>query len=125
MNLSLEQGFVKREATSDDVLLIISTLWRRASDIHAEPSVRVAFHCALVLGAFGGFRTGLIENITYGQIEMALIRVQGSLRAVATITMTHNKMKELSSSSETVRMRRKLPAAERVPVKTFIGSSNT
>ncbi|KAF3766355.1 hypothetical protein M406DRAFT_330180 [Cryphonectria parasitica EP155] len=65
--LSLTQTFEKREATSDDVLLILSTLWGRSRDIILEPRLRISFHGILLLSAMGGFRIGVVKDLKYRQ----------------------------------------------------------
>lgn len=87
---------MKREATSDDVLLVLSTLWKRSSDIKIMPRTRVAFHGALLLAAIRGFRISVVAEVVYQQVKLALVRVHGTARLVATITLQQNKRQELT-----------------------------
>ncbi|KAA8624040.1 hypothetical protein SMACR_12725 [Sordaria macrospora] len=85
-NLSCKQTFEKTEATTDDVLLILSTLWERAVDIPCDPRHRdntpvlvtvrhnrAAFHTLVLIGSIG-FRPGTYENILYRQVKLLVVR---------------------------------------------------
>ncbi|KJZ77307.1 hypothetical protein HIM_03031 [Hirsutella minnesotensis 3608] len=74
LGLSKQQGFEKSEITSEDVICILDTLWRRAEDIPCKPSTRLAFHCATVLGGIGGWRPGSLVRIKYQDVSIAWIR---------------------------------------------------
>lgn len=50
--LTRHQMFEKRQATAEDIILILSTLWKRAAD---------AFHSVLILCAISGFRIGVVQ----------------------------------------------------------------
>lgn len=65
MDLTREQTFVEKEATAEDIVLLIKTLWRRADDIPCSPLLRISFHNMLLLAGIGGFRPGILVNIKY------------------------------------------------------------
>lgn len=66
--------FEKKEATAEDIALILQTLWRRAEDIPCTPLTRLSFHAMLLLAAIGGFRPGVVENIKYRQVSIQIVR---------------------------------------------------
>ncbi|KAK3948663.1 hypothetical protein QBC32DRAFT_400768 [Pseudoneurospora amorphoporcata] len=72
-NLSCRQTFEKTEATTDDILLILSTLWERAVDIPCNPRCRIAFHILVLIGSIG-FRPGTYENMLYRQVKLLVVR---------------------------------------------------
>ena len=96
MDLTHHQQFIKREATSDDVLLVLSMVWKRSPNINIAPRTRVAFHGVLLLAAIGGFRMSVVAEVAYRQVELALVRVHGVARLVASITLQQNKRQELT-----------------------------
>lgn len=93
MGLSRNQMFVKKEATAEDVALILQTLWQRAEDIPCQPVTRLSFHLMLVLAAVGGFRPGVVENIKYRQVSAQVVRHRGKKRLAVTFTMQQNKQR--------------------------------
>ena len=84
---------MKTEATTDDILLILSTLWERADDIPCDPRHRLAFH-TMVLIASIGFRPGTLENMLYQQVKLLVVRDPNTMepRLVAQITINQNKL---------------------------------
>lgn len=92
--LKHEQLFVKKEATAEDILLILSTLWKRGSSIRITPRTRASFHSAVLIAAVGGFRMGVVTELTYRQVQFAIIRVQGTPQLIATLTLKQNKRQE-------------------------------
>ncbi|KAH7633844.1 hypothetical protein B0T09DRAFT_334751 [Sordaria sp. MPI-SDFR-AT-0083] len=92
-NLSCRQTFEKTEATTDDVLLILSTLWERAADIPCAPRHRLAFHTLVLIGSIG-FRPGTYENMLYRQVKLLVVRDPDTKqsRLVAEITINQNKL---------------------------------
>ncbi|KAG6353756.1 hypothetical protein INS49_005232 [Diaporthe citri] len=94
LGLEHQQLFDKREATAEDILLILKTLWERGSDIRCKPDVRVSFNAALVIAAIGGFRMGVVKDLEYRQVQLGFVRVNGRLEPVATISLLQNKRKE-------------------------------
>lgn len=93
-NLTLEQTFVKREATTTDVLIILETLWIRAVDIPCTPSDRVAFHSVILASAIGGFRPEVLMQMKYRDVKLVVVRDpnrQQRTKLVANITIHHNK----------------------------------
>lgn len=96
-NLTLKQTFVKKEATTTDVLVILRTLWRRACDIPCTASDRVAFHSVILASAIGGFRPETLMSMPYRQVSLAVVRDpvhRQKTKLVATITVHHNKRNE-------------------------------
>lgn len=66
--------------TSSDVISLLDTLWRRATDIPCRPDARLAFHCSTVLGGIGGWRPGSLVKIKYRDVSVAWIRDPTELR---------------------------------------------
>lgn len=96
MNLSLEQSFEKVETTTEDLLLLLHTLWNRAADITCSAEHRVAFHSAIILLGVGGWRSKSILDMTYEHVEIARVRDPehpGKPALVATITIHHVKQR--------------------------------
>lgn len=97
MGLSREQQFEKKEATDEDIMIILNVLWQRADCIHAEPSVRHAFHCVVLLLGIGGFRPGVVlgskasDGLKYGDVDLMLVRDGSAAKLVVTIAIKHNK----------------------------------
>lgn len=96
MDLTREQKFVKKEITSEDVALLLQTLWRYAKDIPCTPLMRLSFHYMLLLGAVRGFRPGVLLGIQYLQISLELIRLPdtGEKKLIATFTLKQNKKRK-------------------------------
>lgn len=74
MKLSLGQSFEKKEATEQDVMLMLTTLWTRPQDIPCSPEVRAAFHTAVQLGAIGGWRPASLVQVKYRDVEIGWLR---------------------------------------------------
>lgn len=93
MGLQRKQSFVKKEATSDDIALILQVLWRSADRISYDPLTRISFHYMLLVGAIGGFRPGVMVDLKYRDVCVDLIRDPNTGRRsiVATFTMRQNK----------------------------------
>ncbi|KAH8655592.1 hypothetical protein BX600DRAFT_515367 [Xylariales sp. PMI_506] len=95
-NLTRDQTFEKREMTSEDVLVLLRTVWTRGPDISCNAPDRLAFHTILVIEAIGGFRPGTVLGLRYDQVELGLVRdpIQSDKkRLVVTTTIHHNKQK--------------------------------
>jgi hypothetical protein len=95
--LTLKQTFVKREATTTDVLVILRTLWGRARNIPCTESDRVTFHSIILASAIGGFRPETLMSLPYEQVSLAVVRdptQHRSTKLVATVTVHHNKRHE-------------------------------
>ena len=85
---------MKREATDQDVVLFLSTLWGSAHVIPCEPDSRLAMHTAVLMEAIGGFRPREILGMPYRDVELAVVRDPESrdrTRLVATFTVKRNK----------------------------------
>lgn len=95
MGLSLEQSFVKKEATSDDIALLLQVLWRRADLIQCNPLTRISFHFMVLVGSLGGFRPDVITDFKYSHAGVELIRLPETGRRilVATFTIHQNKQR--------------------------------
>ncbi|KAM9873428.1 hypothetical protein VDGL01_12488 [Verticillium dahliae] len=94
LGLQRDQTFEKVEMTEKDVLLILTTLWRRADDIPCTASERVAFHFVVLMMAIGGFRQGTLTRFLYSQVRLDLVQDpsrKAHPRLVATPTVLHNK----------------------------------
>jgi hypothetical protein len=87
--------FVKKEATADDIALILQTLWRRAEDIPCKPITRLSFHAMLLLAATGGFRPGVVENVKYRQVSVQVVRHPKTQekRLITSFTLQQNKQR--------------------------------
>lgn len=98
MGLRLDQGFMKKEATSDDIVVLLQIFWKCAALIRCKPITRCSFHNMLLLGAIGGFRPGVLKNIKYRDVCLALVRIpkEEGRRLVATFTLHQNKRKASS-----------------------------
>jgi hypothetical protein len=73
-NLTLDQTFVKTEATDTDVIVILRTLWERGSHIPCSASDRLAFQCAILLSAICGARPNEIMQMPYRCVKLAVVR---------------------------------------------------
>ncbi|KAI0517218.1 hypothetical protein F5B22DRAFT_134403 [Xylaria bambusicola] len=92
--LTRKQTFIKREITSEDIALLIRTLWFRAPAIPLTSSMRVAFHSYLLVVGLGGFRNASVLNMLYEQVQFGLVRDQEdptSVKLVVHILVHHNK----------------------------------
>jgi len=96
-NLSKQLTFKKLEATSEDVIVILRTLWERSAELGISIPSRIAFHANLLLSAMGGFRPGCLGKVYYKDVVLSVIRDpqdHTKRRYAATITVRRNKMKE-------------------------------
>lgn len=93
LGLSLKQKFVKKEATAEEVTLLVKMLWHRAADIPCEPRARIAFHNMLLLSGIGGFRSGVLFNMKFHQVGLDLVLhpATGERQLVTTFTIYQNK----------------------------------
>ncbi|KAH7123438.1 hypothetical protein B0J13DRAFT_612184 [Dactylonectria estremocensis] len=97
LNLSLGQSFEKKEATEEDVMLILTTLWTRPQDIPCSPKVRAAFHAAVLLGAIGGWRPASLVQVKYRDVEIGWLRDPDDLKTyhpTAKVMVYHVKGKK-------------------------------
>lgn len=83
MGLSRKQLFVKKEATTQDIALVLQTLWHRAQDISCIPLSRVSFHAKIL-------------RIKYRQVSVELVRgsEMQKPKLVVTFTITQNKQRD-------------------------------
>jgi len=93
LGLNLGQSFEKKEATADDIMLVLLTVWQRGRDIPCRPEHRFGFHCAVMLGGFGGWRTGETIQLLYKDTVIEWIQDLDThmIWPVATITIHHVK----------------------------------
>lgn len=96
MGLTRSQTFVKREATSGDVALLLQTLWRRHDEIRCRAATRVSFHALVLIAAIGGFRPGVYLGMKYSQVAVDIVRhpITHEKRIVASFTFYQNKQKK-------------------------------
>ncbi|KAK4118961.1 hypothetical protein N657DRAFT_675226 [Parathielavia appendiculata] len=90
-----ELTFKKVETTSDDLLVLLNTLWTRAEDVPCQPESRASLHFTLILAGFG-FRPGSLLRICYNVKDLRLFVVRdphhlGEMTLAATITVVHDK----------------------------------
>lgn len=90
--LDRKQSFEKREATIEDILLVLNVLWRRPHDIPCTPDERHAFHTAVIMAGLG-FRPGSVTKLRYKQVKLyvALDPATGNIRPYADVTVYHEK----------------------------------
>ncbi|KAL2289652.1 hypothetical protein FJTKL_01892 [Diaporthe vaccinii] len=95
MGLTREQTFVEKEATAEDIALVLRTLWTRAEDIPCDPVTQVSFHNTVLLGGICGFRPGVLENLKYRQVALLVLRDPRTQRKriVASFTVRQNKQR--------------------------------
>lgn len=95
LGLRREQSFVKKEATPEDIAVVLKTLWLRAEDIPCSPVVRLAFHGVVLLSGLGGFRPGVLMSLKYSQVALDLVvdPKDGQTRLVITFTLYQNKQR--------------------------------
>ena len=98
------QQFHKAEATSEDLFLILNTIWQRADLAPCEPDVRTDFCIAILLAGITGFRPGALVPLRYDQVELSLIRDPTTRRTMltATIRLFHNKLRQCSDTQDDV-----------------------
>ncbi|KAF4955438.1 hypothetical protein FGADI_4548 [Fusarium gaditjirri] len=96
-DLSLEQSFEKSESTTEDILRLLQTLWKRAADIPCTKEHRLSFHNAIILLGIGGWRSKSVLDLQYEDVEIARVRdpETGKANLVATITIHHVKQRRL------------------------------
>ncbi|KAH7027193.1 uncharacterized protein B0I36DRAFT_364435 [Microdochium trichocladiopsis] len=92
--LTLEQTFVKQQATAEDIAVWLITLWTRSGDIDISPAKRVAFHVYVLLAGITGFRNSSLFGLPYSQVRFSLVRDpddRRNSRLVAHILIIHSK----------------------------------
>ncbi|KAJ0123520.1 Mitosis inhibitor protein kinase mik1 [Diaporthe amygdali] len=96
LNLTREQTFVKKEATAEDIVVVIKTVWLRAADIPCNPVTRVAFHSMVLAGGIVGSRPGMLVNLKYKRVALHLVLdpCTGERRPVVTFTLKQNKQQK-------------------------------
>lgn len=106
-NLATDVMVEKVEATAEDVILILDTLWERADDIPCDDDVRLDFNAITVIAALTGCRPGVLGRLTFGQFRLAYVRDprdRSRIRLVASIELERNKQRRatlLSSKPKT------------------------
>ncbi|EXL72140.1 hypothetical protein FOPG_12294 [Fusarium oxysporum f. sp. conglutinans race 2 54008] len=97
LGLQLEQTFEKKAISTDDLLLVLDTVWAEAVHIPCLPKIRLAFHTAVVLGGTGGWRPASLLGLTYRDVEIGLMRYPNDRKRVglvARIRIHHVKQKK-------------------------------
>jgi hypothetical protein len=92
-----ELTFEKVEATADDVIVVLRTLWERAADLAIDTETRIFFHANVLLSAMGGFGPGCLGKTRYKDFVLSVLRDprdRSKMKHVATITIKRNKMKD-------------------------------
>lgn len=94
MGLTRNQMFVKKEATAEDVALILHTLWQRAAEIPLTPIIRLSFHAMVLLATVGGFRPEVVEMLKYRQTSVQVVRhpKTGEKTTTVAFTLQQNKL---------------------------------
>ncbi|CVK97728.1 uncharacterized protein FMAN_16010 [Fusarium mangiferae] len=95
-NLSRTQLFDKKEMTLQDLLMVLRTVWQRASYITCQPNQRLSFSAMLIMGGIGGWRYESLKKLTYRDIELGWLRDPQNpqkARCVATVRIHHVKRK--------------------------------
>ncbi len=97
LGLELASPYEKVEATAEDVIVLLTTLWTRAEDIPAPPRVRLVFHTTVLMAALGGFRPGTLMKLKCKDFELSLICDPDDpvhYKLVVTPTVNRNKIKK-------------------------------
>ena len=98
MGLNLGQTFQKEGASRDDILTILTTIWKQADDIRCTPDDRLSFCMYVVEMGLGGWRPGELELKKYNRVKLAWVRdpVDPSItRTICWATVDHNKLRRL------------------------------
>jgi hypothetical protein len=101
--LTKQLTFEKVEATADDVIVILRTLWERAADLAIDAETRISFHANVLLSAMGGFRPGCLDKVRYRDLVLSILRDprdRSTMKHVSTITIQRNKLKDSLSASK-------------------------
>ncbi|KAF2277290.1 uncharacterized protein EI97DRAFT_441364 [Westerdykella ornata] len=94
--LSKEITFEKLEATAEDAIIILRTLWERAAELEIDMKMRIAFHANVLLSAMGGFQPSTLGKVRYRDILLSVMRNPADtkmLKHASTITILRNKLK--------------------------------
>ncbi|EFY96531.2 hypothetical protein MAA_08028 [Metarhizium robertsii ARSEF 23] len=103
VGLNLGQTFQKDGATTDDILTILSTVWKKADDIRCSPDDRLSFTMYVVEMGLGGWRPGALELKKYNHVTLAWVRdpVNPSItRTICWSKVDHNKLRRLRIERE-------------------------
>ncbi len=74
LKLEMNSLYVKVEASAEDVIIFLRTLYLRAEDFGLSPLETASFHAILLLASTGGFRTGQLVNTKFNQYKLSFIR---------------------------------------------------
>ncbi|KAJ9131259.1 hypothetical protein NKR19_g9595 [Coniochaeta hoffmannii] len=95
LNLQIEPTYAKVEATAEDIIVVLLTLYHRAEDIPAPtPITRISFHAALLISAAGGCRPGMVMGLKCKHFALSMVRDpkdKARTRIVVTVTIPRNK----------------------------------
>jgi hypothetical protein len=95
--------FKKVEATDENIIVILRTLWERAADLRINPDLRITFYANVLLSAAGGFRPGYLRKILYKDFVLLILRDPRDnlkMKHAATIVIKRNKIKDSLSFSK-------------------------
>ena len=87
--------FEKVAATPEDIRVVLNTLWTRPADITCDPETRLAFHAIVILAGLG-FRPGVVLEVNYENVKLALVRDPSHpdrRTLTAAITLRQNKQR--------------------------------
>ncbi|KAL2193986.1 hypothetical protein P885DRAFT_43988, partial [Corynascus similis CBS 632.67] len=91
LKLEMNSLYVKVEATVEDIIIILKTLYRRETDIPASPLTRVGFHHTVLDLAIGGHRPGCLEDTLCRQYTIAIVRDPDDPTRTRPITCKYKK----------------------------------
>ncbi|MFD2317083.1 DUF3435 domain-containing protein [Halomonas organivorans] len=97
LQLSLSQTFVKREATTADVIIILRTPWISAVHVPCSAEHRQAFHTVVLFSGLGGFRPDILMRLKYRQVRFSVLRDPRDKRKthlMVTVWIKQNKRAE-------------------------------
>lgn len=95
-NLTPDSGYEKVGLTDTDIQILLRTLWERADHIPMQRKQRVNFHFALLVLHLSGCRPGMVGDIKWKHVQLALVRDPCNpkrARLVASLTLIRNKRK--------------------------------
>ncbi|KAG7293987.1 hypothetical protein NEMBOFW57_004048 [Staphylotrichum longicolle] len=108
LNLEINTLYVKLEATTADIIIILRALYKRAEDIPATPLVRLSFHAAVLQAATGGavfetdYQTGVVRanlaSLAFG--PKAVQRDELLFKDLRSMTLTRDEGAPISVSEE-------------------------
>ena len=95
--LTKENTFNKVEATTEDAVVVLRTLWERAAELGIDPESRLAFHANVLMSAMGGFRPGCLAKLRYKDVTITILRDplnHSRVKYAATISIYWNRLED-------------------------------